>query len=80
MCSGTLLRENGPLMIADERIGSVGVRQAEITRADMYDTEGNSAMIMAVDEGYGSKYTALSFSGTIKDAEARKRVAMRRED
>ena len=68
MCSGTLLRENGPLMIADERIGSVGVRQAEITRADMYDTEGNSAMIMAVDEGYGSKYTALFFPGTIKDA------------
>ena len=78
MCSGTLLRENGPLMIADERIGSVGVRQAEITRADMYDTEGNSAMIMAVDGGCGNQYTALSFSGTIKDAETRKRVAMRR--
>ena len=63
MCSGTLLRENGPLMIADDRIGSVGVRQAEIIRADMYDREGNSAMIIAVDKGYGSQHTSVLDSG-----------------
>ena len=64
MCSGTLLRENGPLMIADERIGSVGVRQAEITRADMYDREGNSAMIIAVGGSNGSQHTSIPSSGT----------------
>ena len=43
---GTFLMAKLPPQIADERTGSVGVRHAEITRADTNESEGNNALIM----------------------------------